>query len=282
MSLTENNNPVNNPVNNVLAVTAFTPDDKPAAKKEATTDELLNRSNSLSPELNLAEFEFAVKSAIKLANEKLNTAKKSVAKQFSHVNAALDNLKNSLNETVAELQVLKMRQAEMEEEMRMKSIKQNEIESRQKEMLEVLGASTGILEESNERVSKNEADIGEMLRGLALERETNARMQRKLLQKIEQLEDEIRSKVDVDEVADQVTKTLRFDLVLTKTKNVPVTNRVENGQKKVVSRRVTASSKRGKRDRTTKTAARGRGRVRGSRGRGSRGRGHGRYGPSSF
>ena len=196
MSLTENNNPVNNPVNNVLAVTAFTPDDKPAAKKEATTDELLNRSNSLSPELNLAEFEFDVKSAIKLANENFNTAKKSVAKQFSHVNAALDNLKNSLNETVAELQVLKMRQAEMEEEMR---IKQNEIESRQKEMLEVLGASTGILEESNERVSKNEADIGEMLRGLALERETNARMQRKLLQKIEELEGEIRSKVDVDE-----------------------------------------------------------------------------------
>ena len=99
MSLTENNNPVNNPVNNVLAVTAFTPDDKPAAKKEATTDELLNRSNSLSPELNLAEFEFDVKSAIKLANENFNTAKKSVAKQFSNVNAVLDNLKNSLNET---------------------------------------------------------------------------------------------------------------------------------------------------------------------------------------
>ena len=57
-------------------------------------------------------------------------------------------------------------------------------------------------------------------------------------QKIEELEDKIQSKVDVDEVADQVTKTLRFDLVLTKasTKNVPVTNRVENGHKKVVSR----------------------------------------------
>ena len=160
MSLTNNNNPVNNPVNNVLAVTAFTPDDKPAAKKEATTDELLNRSNSLSPELNLAEFEFAVKSAIKLANENFNTAKKSVAKQFSHVNAALDNLKNSLNETVAELQVLKMRHAEMEVEMRSR---QNEMESRQKEMLEVLGASTGILEESNEQLARMKPTLGRCL-----------------------------------------------------------------------------------------------------------------------
>ena len=121
------------------------------------------------------------------------------------------------------------------------------MQSRQKEMLEVLGTSTGILEESNKRVSKNEADIGEMLRGLALERETNACMQQKLLQKIEELEDKIQSKVDVDEVADQVTKTLRFDLVLTKTKNVPVTNRIENVHKKVFSRCVTASSKCGKR-----------------------------------